>query len=652
MEVPGQPRRVMFGDYVVDIHSYELRKHGIRLKLQDQPFQILKLLLERPGQLVTREQLRSELWTQSTFVDFDAGLNAAIRRLRDALNDSPDTPRYIETLPRHGYRFIAPVQELPETPPVASPPPVSTRAAQSVSPAGHAEAIGTKDNLSTAPPESNWRLFIPAIVVAAVLLLVVALKSESARRRFFVSDAATKDQSIAVLPFENLSNNGSEQYFADAMTDALITNLSQVGSLKVTSRTSVIQFRTSRPSLPEIARQLHVDSVIEGTIVRDGDRIRITAQLIDANSDRHLWAKRYDRDLTDILSIQADVATQIASEVRANLTPQEKDRLSQTRAVNPEAYEAYLKARYFYRREDEENLVKAKDYYLKSINLDPSFAPAYTGLAENYAYLAFMRTSSPDDWRDATRLLKKSLELDPISAPTHTLLGIVRWQFNCDIPGAESEFAEALRLNPGDMFSRDYYSFYLLENGRHDEAILQKRQVLAHDPVSIRTNGELGLYYFEAKRYDEAIQQLQQTLELDPSYSPALMRLGWAYREKKEYDQAIPYMQKAVAQDDIHRKREYLGEVYALAGRKEEALQTAELLKKLRSKKTETAVGIALIYADLGQNGLAYSWLEKAKSGDEITISNPGFDAMRSDPRFKVFEARMAVKDPEACPRN
>jgi TolB-like protein/DNA-binding winged helix-turn-helix (wHTH) protein/lipopolysaccharide biosynthesis regulator YciM len=649
METANKLRLVKFGDYVADLHSFELRKHGIRLKLQDQPFQILKLLLERPGQLVTREQFRAELWTQSTFVDFDAGLNAAIRRLRDALNDSPDAPRFIETLPRHGYRFIAPVENLPNPPQVFVPQ----------TSAGPEQRPAVLDERSVSPSEvripfalgKNSRTFLAAIVITVSLILIVALRSESARRRLFVSRAPTRIQSIAVLPFENLSSNASEQYFADAMTDALITNLSQVGSLKVTSHTSVAQFKESHPSLSQIAQQLHVDSVIEGTIVRDGNRVRITAQLIDAGSDRHLWAKRYDRDFKDILSIQADVATQIASEVQANLTPSEKDRLSQARTVNEEAYEAYLKARYFYQKEDEGNLAKAKAYYLKSINLDPSFAPAYTGLAENYAYLAFMRTSSPDDWREATRLLEKSLELDPNSAPAHALLGMVLWQFNCDVPAAEKEFARALQLNPGDMFTRDYYSFYLLENGRVDEAVLQKRQVLARDPVSVRANAELGLYYLDAKRYDEAIQQLQLALELDPNYFPALMRLGFAFREKKQYDQAIFYMKRAVTIDDIPRKYEYLGEVYALADKREEALATIDLLKKRRDGKNETAVGIALIYADLGENEVALAWLEKAKLGDEIQLSNPGFDGLRSLPGFQSVEGRLRVKAEEACPR-
>lgn len=641
MTGPSIPRRVQFGDFVADFHSFELRKHGIRLKLQDQPFHILKLLLERPGQLVTREQLRSELWTQSTFVDFDAGLNAAIRRLRDALNDSADQPRYVETLPRHGYRFIAPAQELADLPALTRPEPVEhptvpTGAISPVQPVGSVW--------------KTWRLF--AAFSFVVLLMLFAAYLESARRHLLVSHASTKVQSLAVLPFENLSSSDTEQYFADGMTDALITNLSQVASLKVTSRTSVAQFKGSHPSLPQIAQQLHVDSVIEGTILRDGNRIRITAQLIDASSDRHLWAKSYDRNLTDILSIQADVATQIASEVRANLTPAEKNRISQSRVVNAEAYEAYLKARYFYQKEDENDLAKAKDYYLKAISLDPSFTPAYTGLAENYAFLAFMRSSSPDDWREASQLVKKSLELDSNSASAHTVLGMIRWQFNCDIPGAQSEFARALQLNPGDTFTLDYYSYYLLENGRRDEAIFQKRKVLARDPVSVRTNGELGLYYLEAKRYDEAIEQLQQTIELDPSYSPALMRLGFAYREKKQYEQAILYMEKAVALDDIPRKLEYLGEVYALGGHKAEALETIERLKKRRKEKNETAVGIALIYANLGDKERAFTWLEKAKPGDEIPLSNSGFDTLRSDRRFQAIETREHANEKEACPSN
>jgi TolB-like protein/DNA-binding winged helix-turn-helix (wHTH) protein/Flp pilus assembly protein TadD len=646
MTSPKKLRKVKFGDYVADFESFELRKHGFRLKLQDQPFQILKLLLQSPGELVTREQLRMELWTESTFVDFDAGLNAAIRRLRDTLSDSAEEPRYVETLPRHGYRFIGEVQDVPE--PLAA----STEAGAAVGPMQGAEenSIDSQKQDSTAKVRRNWRIYAPAAGMVAVFLFVVALKSESFRRHLFVSHASTKSQSIAVLPFENLSRDPSEQYFADAMTDALITNLSQVNSLQVTSRTSVGRYKDSRPSLPQIAQALHVDSVIEGTVVRDGNRVRITAQLIDAASDRHLWAKRYDRDLTDILAIQADVATQIVSEVQGNLTANERDRLSQTRTVNPGAYEAFLKAKYFFQKEDDNGLVKSKEYYLKSINLDPSFAPAYVGLGENYAYEAFMRDPKPAEWLEAEKMLLKALEVDPHSASAHTLLGMIRWQYYCDSVGAEKEFDTAIQLNPGDELTRDYYSFYLLENGRRDEAILQKQQVVARDPVSIRPNAELGLYYVEAGRFDEAIQQLQQTLELDPNYFPALMRLGWAYQGKKQYEQAIVQMKKAIALDDIPRKYEYLGVVYALAGKKQEALETIELLKKRQDEDNATAAGIALIYLDLGQKELSLSWLEKAKPQDAISLSDPGFDGLRSDPRFKSIEARMKVEAKEACP--
>lgn len=354
--------------------------------------------------------------------------------------------------------------------------------------------------------------------------------------------------------------------------------------------------------------------------------------------------------MTDILSIQADVATQIASEIQANLTPLERDRLSRTKAVRPEAYEAYVKARYFYQREDPQGQAKAKEYYLKSISLDPSFAPAYTGLAENYAYKAFMRTSASTDWLEAESLLKKSLLIDANSAPTHTLLGIIRWIYYCDTTAAEKEFNIALQINPGDTSARDYYSYYLLETGRYEEAILQKQQVLSLDPVSTRTNAELGLYYLEAKRYDDAIQQLQQTLELDPKNFPALMRLGFAYQGKQDYEQAIVQMKNAIALDDIPRRYEFLGYVYALSGKKREALQTIEILKKRRTEMAETAVGIALIYFHLGEKDLAISWLEMAKPGDQVSLSDPGFDGLRTDKNFKVIEARMEQKDKEACP--
>jgi TolB-like protein/DNA-binding winged helix-turn-helix (wHTH) protein/Flp pilus assembly protein TadD len=645
--MPGQKslRRVKFGDYLADFDSFELRKHGIRLKVQDQPFQILKLLLDRPGELITREELRLQLWTESTFVDFDAGLNAAVRRLRDVLNDSAENPRYVETLPRHGYRFIAAVEPVAEAQDVSVSPTQILPALPNVE--VDKSVAGRFRLFRPARMDAIWRV----VTAASVLLLILTSVSIVRwRSKVYAKRSAPQVRPIAVLPFENLSSNASEQYFADAITDALITNLSQVASLRVTSRTSVMQYKGSRPSLPQIGRELHVDSVVEGTIVREGNRVRITAQLIDANSDRHLWAKRYDRDLTNILSMQADVATEITYEIQANLTAQERDRLSQTRAVTPEAYEAYLKARYFYQREDAQGQEKAKEYYLKSIGLDPSFAPAYTGLAENYAYKAFTRTSAPADWLEAETLLKKSLLLDPNSAPTHTLLGMVDWQFYCDTANAEKEFNLALQLNPGDMTARDYYSYYLLETGRDEEAILQKRQVLSRDPVSVRTNAELGLYYLEAKRYDEAIQQLQQTLEMDSTNFRALMRLAFAYQGKQQYDQAIVQMKKAIALEDLPRRYEHLGYVYALAGRKDEALETIELLKRRRDEVAETAVGIALIYLYIGERDLALSWLEKAKPGDEFSLSDPRFDGLRADPRFVAIEARMKAKEANACP--
>ena len=648
MPGPHSVELIRFGDYVADLNSFELRKHGIRLKVQDQPFQILKLLLERPGQLVTREELRVSLWTESTFVDFDAGLNAAIRRLRDVLNDSAESPRYIETLPRHGYRFIAHVERVlaPQGAGILPTPPeeiaVAAQGATNLSGPLVASAVGRTERIGA--------IRRVLIAVSVVLLLVSGISFARWRSKVYAKRLTPQIRPVAVLPFANLSGDASEQYFADAMTDALITDLSHVGSLKVISRTSVMRYRNSPPSIPEIGRELHVDSIVEGSVVRAGDRVRITAQLIDANSDQHLWAKSYDRDLTDILTVQAEVATEIASEIRANLTPEERERLSQKKVVNPDSYEAYLKARYFFQKEDMAGQEKAEQYYLKSIQLDPSFAPAYTGLAENYAYMAFMGFSGPDGWLEAERLVKRAIELDPTSAPSHTVYAMIRWQYYCDQAGAEKEFAVALQSNPGDVFSRDYYSYYLLETGKRDEAIEQKRRILGQDPVSTRTNAELGLYYLEAGRYDDAIDQLKRALELDPSNFRAMMRLGFAYQRKKQYDLAIAQIKAAIVLDDIPRRYEELGYVYALNGQKQEALETVAVLKHKRSEKDETAVGIARIYASLGENELAFFWLEKARPGDGIPFSDPGFVGLQMDPRFKVLEDAMGAKEKVACP--
>jgi TolB-like protein/DNA-binding winged helix-turn-helix (wHTH) protein len=638
-------RRVRFGAYLVDFLSAELFKHSIRIKLQDQPFQILKILLESPGELVSREELRKKLWSEDTFVDFDAGLNAAVRKLRDALSESAESPRFIETLPRHGYRFIAQVEAVPDPKPPEELT-LPTNPTMDLLSLPLASSSPTEEGKTTAAGMTrNW-VWAVSLFVAGVLIVVLA--STNWRSRFFSTRAATGIQSIAVLPLQDLSSDPSREYFADGMTDALITDLAQIKSLRVISRTSSMQFKGTKKRLPEIARELNVDALVEGTVVQSGSRVRIDAQLIRADNEGHLWAQSYERSMSDVVGLQAEVATRIAAEIEANLTSQENAKLAKAKAVNPEAYEDYLKGEYFYSKETNEGFEKAIDYYQKSIDLDPSFAPAYVGLAEDYGFMAYTRRIAPAEaWNKSEILLTKALELDPNSSLAHMLVGMTKLQYHCDRPGAEKEIQRALELNPGDMDAVDYHSYYLLEVGRTDEAIAEKKKVLEHDPVSVGTSTELGLYFLNAGRYDEAIQQLQSALELDPNFPPALTRLGLAYEGQQKYDQAVVWIKKALVVERTPGRLGHLGDVYARWGKKEEALEVIEELKNMAQQPYVPPNLIALIYTRLGQNGKALSYLEKAAREDGPSLSDSGFDSLRTDPRFKVLKARL-VKD-SAC---
>ena len=634
-----------FGDFVVDFESFELRKHGIRLKLQDQPFQILKLLLQHRGQLVTRQELYAALWAESTFVDFENGLNAAVRRLRDVLIDSADQPRYIETLPRHGYRFIAPVEVLAEVPGVGV---IDLRTTpEEMTPDESAHGLSVPSKIFVNSQTNFWGR---AIVAMCVLVLTIGLGAFSIRSRVLARHPHdNRVYSIAVLPLQNLSGDPSQDYFADGMTDALITNLAQSSALKVISSTSSLRYKNVRRGLPEIARELNVGLVLEGSVLRSGNHVRVSAQLLDAVKDQHLWAQQYDRDVQDVLQLQAELASAVALEVTGKLTSTGQTSSGQiARKVNPDAYEAYLKGEYFLYKWSQDGFDKSKDYFQRAIELDPSYADAYAGLAEYYETVAFTASNPPGEaWLKAEEILAKTLAIDSRSVKAHTGLGMIKLH-RCDRIGAGKELDYALQLNPGDVSALDYHSYYLLKIGRTDEAIAEKRRVLEHDPLSVITNAELPVYLMQAGRTQEAIVQLQKALELDPNYAETHMRLGIAYMQNKQYESAALEMHKAIALDDNPVRLENLGELYALWGKRKEAMQTIAQLQGSSKQHYVAPNMIALVYARLGDNAAAFHWLKKARPDDAPKITNPGFESLRSEPEFKTLEARLRA-DP-ACP--
>ena len=391
-----QIRRIRFGAFDVDLVSNEIFKHGIRIKLQDQPFQILTVLLQRPGELILREELRRKLWADDTFVDFDAGMNAAIRRLRDALNDSADQPRYIETLPRHGYRFIAEVEAISEPAPLTL----------AITPSAPTERVSFDDRSVAVPRDSTTvsskTQWISGLGLTLALAMILTIRTSDWRHRLFATHASSNIQSIAVLPLRNLSGDPSQDYFADGMTEALITDLAQIESLRVISATSSMHYKGTQEGLPQIAKDLNADVVVEGVVVRSGDRVRIDAQLIRTDTDRHIWARSYDRKVNDVLSLQADVAQAIATEIEAKLTSGDQARLAaKKRIVDPKVYEAYLKGQYFSSRFNQKDLQKAVEYYEEAIHLDPQYAPAYAGLSEAY--------SKVEIWGEADEAVERAI---------------------------------------------------------------------------------------------------------------------------------------------------------------------------------------------------------------------------------------------------
>lgn len=626
MDSPASVEIIVFGEFEAKLHSRELCHNGIRVRLPDQSFHILEMLLERRGELVTRDEIRQRLWPGDTFVDFDHGLNNAVNRLREALGDSAGSPRFVETLPRRGYRFIGTLENngrgLPVPPPLVS-------------------------SILTPSIRSAWRRRWVLVTVSGVLAIAILTVGLS---RVRTRGGIRQITSLAVLPLANVSGDSTQDYFADGMTDTLITNLAGLRSVRVISSTSAMRYKHSEKSLPQIARELDVDAVVTGTVTTAGNQVRINAQLIDARNDKHLWARQYEGELQDILQLQSELASAIAHEIAGTLTPNEQSRFTPTfRRVNPKAYEALLKGEHFLDKWTTGGVEKAKSYFEQAIELDPSFSDGYAGLAEYYALAAFMAIVPPQEaWLKAEELLVKTLAMDNKSSKAHSLLGMVKLQFRCDPATAEKELNHAVELNPGDMRALDYHSYYLLEVGRVHEAIAEKKRVLDRDPLRVITNAELGLYVEQAGKTDEAIALFQKALEIDPNYAAAHMRLGSAYASKEQYSEAVAEMQKAISLDGTPERLAGLGEAYARWGKRQEALTTIRQLQKLSRKRHVSPSTVALIYARLGEKKPAIAWMEKATQGDYPKITDPAFDTLRSEPAFKVLEARLTPNP--SCP--
>jgi TolB-like protein/DNA-binding winged helix-turn-helix (wHTH) protein/Flp pilus assembly protein TadD len=631
---PTKPNIVSFGAYEFNPNSRELRREGMRVRLEGQPLAILEVLLERPGELVTREELQKRLWPEDTFVDFEHSLNAAVKRLRAGLNDSADQPRYIETLARRGYRFVAPV--------------------------GGSVAERESEKAVVVPPEpqaqaavGSGRRLLWLVVVAAVCVLGLAGWGWRLWRNRQATPALPPVRSLAVLPLQNLSGDPTQEYLADGMTEELIGRLANIHGLRVISRTSAMHFKNTQLSVPEIAKTLGVDAIVEGSVIREGNQVRVHAQLIRGTSDEHIWAGEYQREYGSLLALQDEVARSIAERIEVSLTPEERQTLASTHPVDPEAHEDYLKGRYYFNQRTRDAMNKSIGFFQQAIAKDPKYALAYCGLADAYALLGFRGGfPSKDALSRAKAAALKAIELDDTLAEPHASFAFIAETHEWDWATAEREYKRALELNPGDARAHHWYAGYLMYVGRFEEGIAEAKRARDLDPLSLPVNNALAGRLLVAGRIDEALAQLRQTLEMDPHYAPAHQTLGWAYLNMGKHHEAIQEFQQALQLSGADDKDIMLdlGFAYATVGNREEARRILTKLKKLHEQGLVPSGSIAILYGALGELDEAFAWLEKAyeERDPELTyLKVPGrrFAPLRHDARFQQMVHRMGLPE-------
>ena len=619
METPPLNSVLRFGTYEIALQSGELRKAGVRIRVQQQPLRVLEILLEHPGQIVAREELRRRIWPNESFGDFDQAVNVAIAKLRGALGDSAENPRYTETLPRRGYRFIAEVTVVDGSRPTSQ--------------AANSQA-STKQSLLS-------RVWKAGAVVAVLGVITMAYVLYSRR------SPSPEIKSLAVLPLESLSGDASQDYFADGMTDELITDLGQISALRVISRTSVMPYKRARRPLPEIARELHVDAVVEGTVLRSGNQVRITTQLIQVPAERHLWAHSYEGDVRDALTLQSEVAHTVAQQIRIKINPREQAALAAKKTVDPQAYEAYLKGRFFWNKRTENGLRTAVAYFDQAIDSDPNYAQAYSGLADSYALMGdweYAVMTPKEAFPKAKAAAVKALELDSTLGEAHNSLAFLLDGFDWDLDAGGKEFRRAIELNPSYATAHHWYAWHLGLLRRFDEAIAEMRKAQSLDPLSLIINADLAELLVIAHSYDESIQQSRTTIEMDPNFAMAHNQLAQAYLQKHMTNEAVAEMQTAIRlSPDSPAFIANLARAYVASGKRSEAGKLLTNLKKRSTPGYSNAAEIAVIYTALGDADQAMNWLEKGyeERFNPGVLLRPGFDPLRSDKRFQDMMRRL-----------
>ena len=646
MNPTARTRGTRFGAFEVDLRSGEVHKHGIRLKLQEQPFQVLALLLEHSGDVVSREELRQKLWPAHTFVDFDTGLNSAIKKLRDVLGDSAEEPRYIETLPRRGYRFIGELKN------GVLERGVEASSETAVAPEFPGVASALASDAGSASRRLPFRKILKlslAGVICFAVLLAVALRT-SAWRKSRVGGAPARVQSIAVLPLENLSGDPSQEYFADGMTDALITKLAGIRKLRVISRTSTVLYKGTRKTLPEIARELNVDAVVEGTVARSKDQVKISAQLIYAPTDSHLWSASFSGPTRDVLELEDKVAAEVTAQIRDNLNLPERDGLRKSWTTNPEAYDAYLRGVYALNKQTPDDMRMATRYFQEAIEKDQGFAAAYAGLSSAYSLLAILsEMSSAQTYKPAKMAAQKAVALDDNLDQAHTALAWVDAYYDWDWGGAEAEYKRTILLNPNSAVGHMSYSNLLQILGRSRESLEEEHAARMLDPFSVTAlMVPVGNSYYR-REYDRGLAQAREAQALYPRISAIHVYLSNFYaaqgRDKQSAEEILLGEESGGATPERVAALKAANE---LAGPRGLRLKRIELNKKAVGKESSNAYDIAIDCAAVGNTDEALFWLERAFQVRDAKIVligvEPIFDGLRSNPRFTRLLSQIGLQ--------
>jgi TolB-like protein/DNA-binding winged helix-turn-helix (wHTH) protein/tetratricopeptide (TPR) repeat protein len=634
--------RVRFGVFEADLRSGELYKRGRRIKLHQQPFQVLCLLLERPGEVVTRDELRRKLWASDTFVNFDIGLNSAVRKLRGALDDSAESPRYVETLPRRGYRFIAPVVT-----PSASVAESETQISETQS-EGRAEPAFERPASLVAFWERRTWLIGALAALALALVIPLAWPRGGNRRQSSLADATpVRIRSLAVLPLENLSGDPHQDYLADGMTEALTTNLGQINSLTVISRQSVTHYKSTLKPLPEIARELNnVDGFVTGAIIQSGDRVRVDVQLVEAATGRQSWSQTYERGVGEVIGVQGEITRAIAHEIQVTLTPEQQARLLRQQSIDPQTYELYARGRSLWARQTDDALQKSIEYFTQAIQRQPGFALAYAALADAYDGASYI--APKERFSRAKAAAYKALQLDDTLPEAHNALAGSLYMYDWNWAEAEREFRRAIALNPNYAFAHQLYGQYLHAMGRQNWADEVKRAAEL-DPVTSWFAG--GAWYRDSREYDKWIDRQMKKLELDPLSEDSYMNLGRAYTMKREYATAIEWLKKGLSLSGGTSSAVLtrLGYAYAVSGRRADALEVLRQLERLSKRHYVHPFQIAVVNAALGQNDRAFEALDKAcaEHDPQIVMLNRlgDLESLRSDSRFAQLARRVGLPE-------